>query len=187
VAQHVLAAGRDTAVTVTWREGSKGTLTARFVFLRVRPAGHRITPDPDGTLPERWLIAEWPDDAAEPVTFWLSSQPAGIHPTDLIRNAKIRWRIEHDYRELKTGLGPDHSKAAPGPAGTATSPLSPPRTRSSPCCGSTQKRLRRPDPLQSPPRAATHARNLDRRMPHLPPNSQTVTPQQPPTEPTKHY
>lgn len=22
--------------------------------------------------------------------------------------AKIRWRIEHDYRELKTGLGLDH-------------------------------------------------------------------------------
>jgi SRSO17 transposase len=108
VSQHVLDAGRDTAVTVTWREGSKGTLTARFVFLRVRPAGHRITPDPDGTLPERWLIAEWPDDKAEPVTFWLSSQPAGTHPTDLIRYAKIRWRIEHDYRELKTGLGLDH-------------------------------------------------------------------------------
>ncbi|MDP9397002.1 MAG: transposase, partial [Actinomycetota bacterium] len=27
---------------------------------------------------------------------------------DLVRLAKIRWRIEHDYRELKTGLGLDH-------------------------------------------------------------------------------
>ena len=26
----------------------------------------------------------------------------------LIRLAKIRWRVEHDYRELKTGLGIDH-------------------------------------------------------------------------------
>ena len=25
-----------------------------------------------------------------------------------MRLAKIRWRIEHDYRELKTGLGLDH-------------------------------------------------------------------------------
>jgi hypothetical protein len=25
-----------------------------------------------------------------------------------VRLAKIRWRIEHDYRELKTGLGLDH-------------------------------------------------------------------------------
>ncbi|MGC7103099.1 IS701 family transposase [Amycolatopsis lurida] len=108
IAQHVLAAGRDTATTVTWREGSKGTLSSQFVFLRVRPAGHRITRDTDGTLPERWLIAEWPDDEPEPVTYWLTSQPTDTNPTDLIRTAKIRWRIEHDYRELKTGLGLDH-------------------------------------------------------------------------------
>jgi SRSO17 transposase len=109
VARHVLNAGHESAVTVTWRAGSKGTLTSKFVFLRVRPAGHRITRDPDdGSLPERWLIAEWPDDEPEPVTYWLSSQPADTDPTDLIRTAKIRWRIEHDYRELKTGLGLDH-------------------------------------------------------------------------------
>lgn len=108
IAQLVLAAGRDAATTITWREASKGTLRSQFVFLRIRPAGHRIPRDPDGTLPERWLIAEWPDDEAEPVTFWLSSQPADTEPADLIRTAKIRWRIEHDYRELKTGLGLDH-------------------------------------------------------------------------------
>jgi SRSO17 transposase len=108
VAQHVRDADREAAVTVSWREGSKATLTSTFVFLRVRPAGHRITAGPDGTLPERWLIAEWPDDEPEPVTYWLSSQPVDTQPTDLIRTAKIRWRIEHDYRELKTGLGLDH-------------------------------------------------------------------------------
>ncbi|GGN46282.1 SRSO17 transposase [Actinoplanes campanulatus] len=26
----------------------------------------------------------------------------------LVRLAKLRWRIEHDYREVKTGLGLDH-------------------------------------------------------------------------------
>ena len=108
IAHRVLAAGRDTATTLTWREGSKGSLSSQFVLLRVRPAGHRITRDPDGSLPERWLIAQWPDNEAEPVTYWLSSQPADTDPTDLIRTAKIRWRIEHDYRELKTGLGLDH-------------------------------------------------------------------------------
>jgi len=108
IAQHVLAAGRGTATTLTWREASKGALTSQFVFLRVRPAGHRITRDTDGVLPERWLIAEWPDDEPEPVTYWLSSQSADTDPADLIRTAKIRWRIEHDYRELKAGLGLDH-------------------------------------------------------------------------------
>jgi SRSO17 transposase len=108
LAEHVTAAGRDAATTVSWREGSKGTLRSKFVFLRIRPAGHRITRDPDGSLPQRWLIAQWPDDQPEPVTYWLSSQPADTNLADLIRYAKIRWRIEHDYRELKTGLGLDH-------------------------------------------------------------------------------
>ncbi|GAA0712866.1 IS701 family transposase [Dactylosporangium roseum] len=108
VAQHVQDAGRAAAITVSWREGSKGTLSSQFVFLRVRPAGHRITRAPDGSLPERWLIAQWPEDQPEPVTYWLSSQPADTPAADLVRTAKIRWRIEHDYRELKTGLGLDH-------------------------------------------------------------------------------
>jgi SRSO17 transposase len=33
--------------------------------------------------------------------------PADTPLQDLIRLGKIRWRIEHDYRELKTGLGLD--------------------------------------------------------------------------------
>ena len=45
---------------------------------------------------------------AEPVKYWLSSLPATTDHTDLVRYGKIRWRIEHDYRELKTGLGLDH-------------------------------------------------------------------------------
>jgi SRSO17 transposase len=34
--------------------------------------------------------------------------PASTPVTDLVRWAKMRWRIEHDYRELKHGLGLDH-------------------------------------------------------------------------------
>ncbi|MFE7288246.1 transposase [Streptomyces noursei] len=32
----------------------------------------------------------------------------GYARPDLLRIAKLRWRIEHDYRELKTALGLDH-------------------------------------------------------------------------------
>jgi SRSO17 transposase len=105
---HVQAAGRESALTLTWREGSKGPMTSQFVFLRIRPAGHRIPRDDNGVLPTRWLIAQWPDDANQPVKYWLSSLPPDTTPTDLIRLGKIRWRIEHDYRELKTALGLDH-------------------------------------------------------------------------------
>lgn len=33
--------------------------------------------------------------------------PGSTQPLVLVRLAKVRWRIEHDYRELKHGLGLD--------------------------------------------------------------------------------
>ncbi|MCQ4205537.1 IS701 family transposase [Streptomyces longispororuber] len=106
--EHVRAAGRGQAVTVDWRRGSRGRMRARFVFVRVRPAGRRPEPADDGTIGLRWLIAQWPHDADEPVRYWLSNLPADLPPRVLVRLAKTRWRIEHDYRELKTALGLDH-------------------------------------------------------------------------------
>jgi SRSO17 transposase len=111
----VLQAGRKACRHVTWRHGSKkapGNRTAamrsRFAALRVRPANRDIPRAPDGTLPECWLIAEWPAGQPEPTDYWLSDLPAGASLRDLVRLAKIRWRVEHDYRELKDGLGLDH-------------------------------------------------------------------------------
>ncbi len=44
----------------------------------------------------------------EPTDYWLSTLPGDTPLRELVRLAKIRWRIEHDYRELKDGLGLDH-------------------------------------------------------------------------------
>ena len=63
-----------------------------------------------GSLPECWLLAEWPPGTAEPTDYWLSTLPADTPLCELVRIAKIRWRIEHDYRELKDGLGLNHFK-----------------------------------------------------------------------------
>jgi hypothetical protein len=57
--------------TVIWLEGSKGTMSSQSVFRRVRSAGRRVARGADGTLPERWLIAQWPDDQTDPVKYWL--------------------------------------------------------------------------------------------------------------------
>ena len=107
----VLAAGSRAARRISWREGSRRragapvAMRSRFVFLRVRPAGeaHRGT-----DLPVRWLIAEWPSRADEPTKYWISNLPPRTTRAELVRLAKLRWRIEHDYRELKDGLGLDH-------------------------------------------------------------------------------
>jgi SRSO17 transposase len=110
-----LTAGQQALRTITWRKGRKASATnpsaamrSRFLALQVRPANRDIARAEDGSLPTCLLIVEWPPGAAEPTKYWLSN----VHPRtplkSLVRLAKIRWRIEHDYRELKTGLGIDH-------------------------------------------------------------------------------
>jgi SRSO17 transposase len=100
---------------VTWRQGAKAvkgnpdaSMTSHFLAIRVRPANRDIPRSDDGSLPECWLLAEWPPEANEPTGYWLSTLPEDTKVGELVRLAKIRWRIEHDYRELKTGLGLDH-------------------------------------------------------------------------------
>ena len=98
----------DAFEQVSWRQGSKGTMTSRFAARRVRPANRNLPREPDGSLPECWLLIEWAEDAAEPTDYWLSTLPPDTPTSELVRLGKIRWRIEHDYRELKHGLGLDH-------------------------------------------------------------------------------
>jgi SRSO17 transposase len=83
-------------------------LSGHFFAGRVRPAGRPTPHGDDGVLPECWLLIEWSSGAREPRDYWLSDLPAETPPNELVRLAKARWRIEHEYRELKTGLGLDH-------------------------------------------------------------------------------
>jgi SRSO17 transposase len=109
LAQLVVAAGQAAAKTVAWREGTRGRLRSRFVALRVRPAGVKLRrAAAGGELPVRWLLAEWPADQPQPVKYWLASLPEDTPLQELVRLAKLRWRVEHDYRELKDALGLDH-------------------------------------------------------------------------------
>jgi SRSO17 transposase len=110
-----VAGGRDALQEITWRHGTRtspanplAALRSHFLALRVRPANRDIPRNSDGSLPESWLIVEWPPDKPEPTDYWLSNLPPDTPLEHLVRLAKIRWRIEHDYRELKDGLGLDH-------------------------------------------------------------------------------
>jgi SRSO17 transposase len=57
---------------------------------------------------EEWLIAEWPEGAPAPTDYWLSNLPADTEPERLARLARLRWKIELDYKQLKGELGLDH-------------------------------------------------------------------------------
>jgi len=92
--------------TITWRQGNRGAMRSRFACVRVRPA-HRDEWRNRAREVE-WLIIEWPRGEAAPTKSWLSTLPADTPPEQLIRLAKLRWRIERDYEELKQEVGLDH-------------------------------------------------------------------------------
>src|SRR3984957_11276840 len=109
--QLALSAGKKAPVTISWREGTRGKMSSRFLALRVRPANidlRRQAHKGGEELPVRWLIFEWPSKAAEPTKYWLSNLPDDTPLKQLVRLAKMRFRVEQDYRELKDALGLDH-------------------------------------------------------------------------------
>jgi SRSO17 transposase len=105
----------DNARTVTFRDGADGeAITSQFIFARVH-AGHGWRQDQrkwreGAQVPprEEWLIAEWPDRHHEPTDYWLSNLPADTEPERLARLARMRWKMELDYKQLKGELGLDH-------------------------------------------------------------------------------
>ena len=92
--------------TIAWREGSAAPLSSRFARLRVRPA-HR-NQKLNERRPEEWLLIEWPEGEKEPTKYWLSTLPEDIEFAALVDIAKLRWRIERDYQELKQEVGLGH-------------------------------------------------------------------------------
>jgi SRSO17 transposase len=90
---------------VTWREGTNQALASRFAALRVRCAQ---TAPGGGLRPQEWLLIEWPKGDAEPLKYFLSTLAADTPIEELVRVAKLRWRIERDYQELKQEFGLDH-------------------------------------------------------------------------------
>ena len=91
--------------TIRWRDGTNEVLSSRFARIRVRSAHDRSAKE---KVPEEWLLIEWPPDEEAPTKYWLSTLGANVTFTHLVRTAKLRWRIERDYLELKQEIGLGH-------------------------------------------------------------------------------
>jgi len=91
---------------VTWREGTNDPLCSRFAAVRIRPASRDWLLDRPHSY--EWLLIEWPTDEKEPTKYWLSTLPEDATLLTLVDMAKLRWRIERDYQELKSELGLAH-------------------------------------------------------------------------------
>ena len=94
--------------TVTFRDGPDGEpMSSRFAFVRVR-AAHRWQWGFATEPREEWLTCEWPEGEQAPTDYWLSNLPREEEPERLARLARLRWKIELDYKQLKGELGLDH-------------------------------------------------------------------------------
>ena len=91
---------------IGWRQGTNEKLSGRFARVRVRSAHDRDVATEK--IPEEWLLIEWPEDEEKPTKYWLSTLREKITFTHLVHMAKLRWRIERDYLELKQEIGLGH-------------------------------------------------------------------------------
>jgi SRSO17 transposase len=91
---------------VEWREGSNFTLRSRFARVRAY-AAHR---DHQRTQrrAEEWVLIEWPEGHKEPMKYWLSTLAEDVPLQRMVFEAKMRWRIERDYQDLKQEVGLGH-------------------------------------------------------------------------------
>jgi SRSO17 transposase len=83
---------------ITWAQGTKGPLVARFAAVRVRPTKSRG---------ERWLLCEESLTDGER-TYYFSNGPPTMSLRALVKLARGRWAVEIQYRDLKSELGFDH-------------------------------------------------------------------------------
>ncbi len=92
--------------SVTWRQGTQGPQRSRFSACRGQPAhGHAHH---RSELESVWLLMEWPAGIEAPTKYWFANLPKGVSWRHLVRLAKLRWRVEQNYQQLKEELGLDH-------------------------------------------------------------------------------
>jgi SRSO17 transposase len=115
--------------TISWREGTKGTMQVQAVALRVHwatgSALHSTSHSRVHTGPEGWLLAERPvsdavaDDGQptpvepqkkeeEKIKYWFSVLPEDTSLQRLVLLAHARWVIEQFYEDAKQECGFDH-------------------------------------------------------------------------------
>ncbi len=115
--------------TISWREGTKGTMQVQAVALRVHWATgstlHSTSHSRVHTGPEGWLLAERPVPEAvaddphpssiepqekeeEQIKYWFSVLPKETSLQRLVLLAHARWVIEQFYEDAKQECGLDH-------------------------------------------------------------------------------
>ena len=90
---------------VTWREGTKGKLSAKFAWVRVWPGQDWAQGACAGAEPI-WLLIE--ERADGKIQYAFSNLPVGTSRIQAVRLWKSRWPVEQGYQQMKEELGLNH-------------------------------------------------------------------------------
>lgn len=90
---------------VRWRTGTKGPLSGKFYAVRIKSAERRTKGRRAGE--DLWLLIERDESRPSKFKYYLSSLAETVSLKKLVRIAKVRWKIERDYQNLKQKLGLD--------------------------------------------------------------------------------
>ena len=90
---------------VTWREGTKGKLAAKFAWVRVWP-GQDWAQGACAGAPPIWLLIEERADGT--IQYAFSNLPASTPRIRAVRLWKSRWPVEQGYQQMKEELGLNH-------------------------------------------------------------------------------
>ena len=108
------------------------TRAGHLAFLIVRVRGAQLPRVAEALPSNRGVAHRRVAQAPKRDRLLLSDLPEDTEPERLARLARMRWKIELDFRQLKGELGLDHYEGRTWLAGITTPPLSPQRTASSP-------------------------------------------------------
>jgi SRSO17 transposase len=89
---------------VTWAQGTKGSLTSKFSFLRVVVARDECADNSDAM----WLVVERPDDEKEKTKYLLTDLPRVMSRRKIVWYLHQRYKTERVYEDLKLEFGLDH-------------------------------------------------------------------------------
>ena len=90
---------------VTWREGTKGKLSAKFAWVRVWP-GQGWAEGACAGAEALWLLIE--ERADGKLQYAFSNLPACTRRIQAVRLWKSRWPVEQGYQQMKEELGLNH-------------------------------------------------------------------------------
>ncbi|MBV8266991.1 MAG: IS701 family transposase [Planctomycetaceae bacterium] len=90
---------------VTWREGTKGKLSAKFAWVRVWP-GQGWAEGACAGADALWLLIE--ERADGKIQYAFANLPACTRRIQAVRLWKSRWPVEQGYQQMKEELGLNH-------------------------------------------------------------------------------